>query len=411
MKVLFFSNIPIAQSVKGGYNGGGWISSLIEILSRRDDLEIGVGFLGSHDSITKKGNITLFQICVGKGNKKIEKIKKAFKLLGPRYLEAEKDSWTNYESKFLETIDKYKPNIIHVFGSEMHFGLIGGKTEVPVIIHIQGILNPYFNAYLPPFYSWNSIGRIKSFINKRLWEQWCFREKEILARVKNYIGRTTWDERITSIYNPSANYFYGGEILRRPFYESCTRVLPERLSIVSTISDPYYKGFDLILKTACILKKQLHLDFTWIVFGNIKPKITERIVNISYRENNIVLKGVATADELKSAICNSTVFVHPSYIDNSPNSVCEAQLLGSTVLAANVGGLPSLIEDGETGFLFPANDSYQLAFLIKKVYSSQALNNRIGQNSRDMALKRHNQDRIVSDLLNVYKKIIENTNT
>ena len=380
---------------------------MIEILSRRDDLEIGVGFLGSHDSITKKGNITLFQICVGKGNKKIEKIKKAFKLLGPRYLEAEKDSWTNYESKFLETIGKYKPNIIHVFGSEMHFGLIGGKTEVPVIIHIQGILNPYFNAYLPPFYSWNSIGRIKSFINKRLWEQWCFREKEILARVKNYIGRTTWDERITSIYNPSANYFYGGEILRRPFYESCTRVLPERLSIVSTISDPYYKGFDLILKTACILKSQLHLDFTWIVFGNIKPKAIERIVGISYSDNNIVLKGVATADELKSAICSSTVFVHPSYIDNSPNSVCEAQLLGATVIAANVGGLPSLIEDSKNGFLVPANDPYQLSFIINKLNSNKELNKNIGINARKTALQRHDKNAIVENLLKTYHELLD----
>lgn len=410
MKILFFSNIPVMQNVNGGYNGGGWISSLINQLQARREIEIGVGFLGACDSVVEKNGVSLFQIqaCSNNGMKK--KIVRALELLNPNYLAAEKKKWTYYEDKLSEVIKKFSPDIVHIFGSERHFGLIGDRVNIPVVLHIQGILNPYLNAYLPPFFSWhlngNLIDRFKLFLNKRMWEQDCFREKEILKRVRYYIGRTDWDERVTKIFNSNAKYFYGSEILRSSFYEEKNREIPSKLTIVSTISSPYYKGFDVVLKTAKLLKNELMLDFEWKVFGNIDYDVVEKITEVSHKDVHVSVMGVATQEQLQKEICSSTLYVHPSYIDNSPNSVCEAQLLGTTVIAANVGGLPSIIDDGKTGFLVPANDPYQIAYLIKKLNDDKQKNVEIGNNGRKQAAIRHNPEKIVDDLISTYEHIL-----
>lgn len=411
MKVLFFSNIPIAQSFNGGYNGGGWISSLINYLQNHTDIKIGVGYFGPRDSFIEKDGLSLFQIQAYSNKGIIKKIANAFKLLAPNYLAVEKKNWKYYEEKLSDVVKIFSPDIIHVFGSEQHFGLIAGCVKVPVVLHIQGILNPYFNAYLPPFFSWHlndSLkNKLKFLLNKRIWEQGCYREKEIMRRVHYYIGRTDWDERVTKIFNPNARYFYGSEILRDSFYEEKKRNLPSKLTIISTISSPYYKGFDVVLKTANLLKKEMSLDFEWKVFGNVNFRVAEKITGISHNDVNVSVMGVATQELLKEVLCSSTLYVHPSYIDNSPNSVCEAQLLGLTVIAANVGGLPSLIENGVSGFLVPANDPYQLAYLILHLYSDTDLNKSIGQKAKNRALQRHDKKNISDNLLNIYSEILK----
>ena len=49
---------------------------------------------------------------------------------------------------------------------------------------------------------------------------------------------------------------------------------------------------------------------------------------------------------------NSHIF-HSSYIENSPNSVGEAQMVGVPVVASRVGGTDSMVEHGKTGFMYP----------------------------------------------------------
>ena len=60
-------------------------------------------------------------------------------------------------SKAVEIIEKFRPDIIHVFGSEWCFGLIAEYTEIPVVIHMQGSIPSYNNALLPPLYSIHDI--------------------------------------------------------------------------------------------------------------------------------------------------------------------------------------------------------------------------------------------------------------
>lgn len=406
VRVLWFTNNSAGYSISNNaYNGGGWISSMRVELTKCSDIQLGIAFLlwGSKKEKDEVNGVTYYPLDFPHPKLTImDRVKKRLHL--QKKIEVyNEESEKPFVDKFLAVIDDYKPDVIHIFGSEFYFGLVSKYAHIPIVLHVQGIISPCLNAFLPPFVSWEQYESMLDGHRSRVnFEHAHEREKIILSNVHNYIGRTTWDERIIKVFNPSANYFYGGEVLRDVFYREGDRILPEELTIVSTISGAFYKGYDLVLKTAKLLKEQMKLNFKWLLYGNIKPEGIENIIGICHVDVNVELKGVASAEQLKESLLTSTCYVHPSYIDNSPNSVCEAQIIGCPVVATNVGGVSSLIEDGCTGYLVPANDPYQMAYLIGNLYKNPSRNKSMGAEAKKVAMQRHNKETIVADLLKVY---------
>ena len=101
----------------------------------------------------------------------------------------------------------------------------------------------------------------------------------------------------------------------------------------------------------------------------------------------------------------SYCLVHPTYIDNSPNSVCEAQLAGLPVIATDVGGVSSLIENLQTGLLIE-NKPKAIEIAVKKLYDDDLLREYISKESRWVARERHNPKIILSKTLSMYKELI-----
>lgn len=417
MRILYFSNIAITPDALSGAGGGGWIASLLLEMEKSNN-QIAVGHFGFKESKETYGSITVYNMSVYKGcwlRKCIThalRISKISPLLTINDVSSEKKSWPYFEKKMLHVIKDFDPDIIHVFGSESYYGLIASLTNVPVVLHIQGLLNPIGNAYLPPFMSWTPQYAIfhpwkwvNYIVDRRKLAKDCYREKEILSRVHNFIGRTDWDMNVLCCFNPKAVYYYGGEILREVFYEPSVRSLPDRLTIVSTISKPSYKGIDMVLKTAYVLRNYMHMQFSWKVFGDPNEDVIA-LTGISPSDVGVEVCGKVPSDVLKKELLNCTCYMHPSYIDNSPNSLCEAQILGVSTVACNVGGVSSIIVDGVTGFLVPSNDPYQASYIINKLFIDKALNASIGLESKEIALKRHNIDDILSQTLDVYSAVL-----
>ena len=198
------------------------------------------------------------------------------------------------------------------------------------------------------------------------------------------------------------------QILRDIFYKDYPRTIPVKPTFVSIVSQPMYKGVDVILKTANILKNFLRLDFDWLVYGVYSSAAAEKREKVKGSDVNVIFSGVATPEKLVESLINCTVYVHPSYIDNSPNSLCEAQMLGCACVATNVGGVPSLIENGKNGFLVPSNDPYQMAFLLNWLSKNTSENAKMGRAAKETALYRHSKERIVEQLVNTFKEIISN---
>lgn len=415
MRILWFTNNSAGykfQEQVGTITYGGWMSSLQNELTKQPDVELGVCFCAEGLPYKEEQDGVIYY--------PVPNHRKAWK---DKLLDAilfndesrDKSVWPYYIEKFKDVILDFNPDVIQIFGSELYMGLATFSTDLPLMLHIQGILNPYSEVYFPPGFSikdyvlldWNPFHMWKRYYNFVWWKRSCYRERMIIQHTRHYVGRTDWDQRATYVLNPDAIYHFGEEIMRPIFYEAGTRTLPQSLVINTVISAPFYKGFDLILKTANLLKNNLHRNFTWNVYGGVAPTLAERVLNLYHKDLNIILHGIVSADVLCSSHLESTVYVHSSYIENGCNAIIEAQMCGCAVIANYVGGLNNTIKHENTGLLVPANDPYQTAYLIDYLYTHPKENVEMGLRGRADALARHDRGKIVKDLLATYKSIIQ----
>lgn len=407
MRILWFSVTPSLFNPKSNsHNGGGWIASLEQIVRKEPTIDLGVAFhFPNSDFKYEREGVSYYPIPAFKPSR-------IQRLCGKN----DKEAMIAY---CLCIIDDFHPDLIQIFGSENDFGLLCQRTNIPVIIHMQGCLPPYHNALfpvginkydfffakgLPLHFRWMGIRSEPSF-RKRA-EQ----EIQTIQHCRYFMGRTEWDKGIVSLFNPNAIYFHCEEALRDSFLKGTKRWSQPKnrqVRIISVISTPWYKGMDLVLKTANLLKCFTTLDFEWCIYGTRDVRFYEQKYGIYASSVNVKIMGTASKDELVDALCASTLYVHPSYIDNSPNSVCEAQILGLPVLATNVGGLSSIVHDGETGILFPANDPYTLANLIKQLSVDTKRCQSLSEAAIAQAMERHNPGNIKKTLLNIYKQILQ----
>jgi glycosyltransferase involved in cell wall biosynthesis len=102
--------------------------------------------------------------------------------------------------------------------------------------------------------------------------------------------------------------------------------------------------------------------------------------------------------------------VQVSHIENSPNSLAEAMLLGMPCIASFAGGTSSLLENYKEGILYQDGDPYYLTGLILKLINNEKKRKIYSQNAREKAQVRHEPDKIYSKLKQSYEDIIEHYN-
>ena len=110
----------------------------------------------------------------------------------------------------------------------------------------------------------------------------------------------------------------------------------------------------------------------------------------------------AAAAEMKERFLRTNVFVSSSAIENSPNSIGEAMLLGTPIVASDVGGVSSLIEHGKTGFLYQADAPYMLAYYIEKLFDNSKLANQMSDYEIQDAHIKYQPQEILKQAMSVY---------
>ena len=409
MKVLWFSVTPSLYDEK---IYGGWIASLERIIHEYKNIELAIAFEYESDEFKKtKNNTTYYPINIKKSikDKIMEKYIKDYE-------------WDRLKPKLIEIINDFQPDIIQCFGSEWPFGRIAEYTNIPVIIHMQGFCNIY-NSCCDIAYSkveWircnllNPKSILSSLVNDKKKQFDNYAERYLMSINKYFMGRTEWDRNIVKNYSPMAKYYYCSEALRPEIYNSniIWKYKDRNIKHLVTITQAgILKGNEMILRTAKILKDEFNYQFIWEVAGNINAfKIAEKKTGISHKSYNIKLLGMISANDVANKLATSDVYIHPAIIDNSPNSLCEAQVIGCPVIATNVGGIPGLVNDGISGLLYPYNEPHTLAFKIMNLCNNPDVMKKISYNERDIALERHNPEIIRNTLSNIYKDILEGKN-
>lgn len=411
MKVLWFEVTEPSRYNPNGLPIGRWQDALERILRAEKGIELIVSFVSSHFAEVKCiDGVTYHPIHFSPYTFKERNFQKY---------------WDVYVRKMLPTaieiINNYKPDIIHVFGTEWPFAQIAKHTTIPIVVHIQGSIVPYNKALYPPGYSVvDEIWQVKSLRKWwRLWkrqrddknrEEW---ERSTWNCVQYYMGRTNWDKALADIMHPGCNYFHVEEALRPTFLnikkEWSSIKDNSKIRLVSTGCSSFWKGPDMMLKVAKILT-ELKVDFEWNVAGSMPLRlrnIVERKEKARFTDCHINVLGFIGEEELCNLLLMSNLYIHTAYIENSPNSICEAQCAGIPIISTNVGGISSLIENGIDGILVPANNPWQMASAIIKLSNNMSLLSEYSKKSKEKAILRHNENIIKDQLISCYSQIIK----
>lgn len=116
-------------------------------------------------------------------------------------------------------------------------------------------------------------------------------------------------------------------------------------------------------------------------FEDLKRMAVEH--NISSRVN---WHGLATPGQVAETMKSSDIFCLPSHTEGSPNVVKEAMSCGLPVIATRVGGVPDLVTDGVTGFLFEIGNTDQLREKLDLLIQDTVLRESMGEKSRKKIL-------------------------
>ena len=333
------------------------------------------------------------------------------------------EGWEKAKKALLAVAEEYRPDIIQCFGAEWPYGAIAGNVDVPVVIHMMGFLNVYFLSLRMvrrdgerSTMAQRLRARLRELLRRsdpqESPEGWCMRwERQVMSTNRYFFGRTRWDRDIVRHYAPGARYYHVPEAIKPGIWEAAGRWRYHgggRLRLFSLSSADDRKGNEIILLASRILKEDLHVDVEWRVAGHMEffPRFEKR-TGIRHEDVGVELLGMISCGQIVRELTNADLFIHPSIMDNSPHAVCEAQLVGCPVIASNVGGVPDLVEDGVTGFLYPYNEPHTLAFRIADLYRDEPLLTRISEAAVQTARARHDPEQIAHAMLCAYESILE----
>jgi len=128
------------------------------------------------------------------------------------------------------------------------------------------------------------------------------------------------------------------------------------------------------------------------------------------RENNlknVEFAGYKTGKDLKGLYKNACFVVLPSeWYENNPLSVIESFAYGKPVIGSNIGGIPELVVEGETGMLFQPGDHQQLREKMLYLFNNPSMIEKLGRNAREKVEKENNPDAHYEKLMEIYQKAL-----
>ena len=334
-----------------------------------------------------------------------------------------------YEPLWKKVRDEVKPDVVHIHGTEYTHGLayVEACGSDNVCVSIQGLVSVYARYYysglskseirravtFESIVKGNILSEQKGFMNRGE----C--EKDLLKRVKHILGRTSWDRAHAWAINPAAVYHHAGETLRPEFYSGAEWSYDQCTPHSIFLSQSVYpiKGLHQVLKAMPLVLRH-YPDAMIRIAGRdiiesstLKEKlrlseygcIVRKMISKYELHSHIVFTGALDAEGMIKEYLKCNVFISPSSIENSPNSLGEAQVLGVPCISSYVGGTMDMISEPNHGELYRFDEIEMLAYKICEMFErSKKFDN------RDMivtALKRHNETENASQLLSTYCEI------
>lgn len=454
MKILWLCNVMlpvIAEQLNmEASNKEGWLSGLADVVLKKraeNGIELAVAS-PAPDSVFAEGD----EVC----RKEVMTPDGKLTYFGFREDTTRPDVYDEgLEERLRRITENFQPDVVHCFGTEYPHTLAMCRAfpkKNRLVISIQGLCAVYANTYFAnlPEKVIHSV-TLRDFLKKdslveqqRKFAQRGRMEIEAVGLAGNISGRTEWDKFYAKEWNPQANYYHLNETLRPDFYRESWKAencIPH--SVFISQGDYPIKGLHYMLKALPAIKVE-YPDVRVYVAGNsivnyqtLKQKLKisaygkylRSLMRKNGLEDTVVFLGKLNAAQMKERYLSSHLFVCCSTIENSPNSLGEAMLLGMPCVSADVGGISSIFTGGKDGILYEGfktplnkfdnacnlknteeeqleNISKCLADAVVRIWKENDKIEGYCENARNHAVKNHDREQNYEKMQEIYANII-----
>jgi len=413
VKVLWYAPAPLPAVTGSLSAGGGWIEGLRRALEQyAPEIELGIAVPSQTDEPPlTTGNATYFSVPHPLPGNRIDALARRW-----RHAQAPPGA----VERCAQIAHTYAPDLLHFHGTEHYYGLVASMVARPAVISLQGIATAYERFALREYTGRELLAEALSREFRHghgpLHGYWSLRaraarERRIIESCDDFLGRTEWDRTVIRLLRPAARYHEVGEVLGEPFYGPVWHGSEaSEDTLYCTAGASARKGVEVLLEALMLVRRagvcrwRLRLA-GGVMEGEAAGRVEALLGAPELRGAVDVLGGCAPA-QIATELSRASAFVLPSHIDNSPNALCEAMLVGVPCIAAFVGGVPSLITDGVDGLLYHDADPYALAGKIDRLLGDRPLAERLGANARKRALERHDPARVAAQAVEAYREVL-----
>jgi colanic acid/amylovoran biosynthesis glycosyltransferase len=151
------------------------------------------------------------------------------------------------------------------------------------------------------------------------------------------------------------------------------------------------KGQLLLVEAVRRLVQQgIDCRLTLVGDGELRGEI-EQLIQTHNLQQQIILTGNATGDEVQKHILNARAFVLPSFGEGLPVAIMEAFALGRPVVSTYIAGIPELVQPGKNGWLVPAGSIEDLVTALQQVLTASPEQlEQMGQAGAEAVAQQHN---------------------
>ena len=412
-RVLWTSNIDLpAVAGELGQQAtpfGGWLTLMTRRLAQLPDFKIGVAMRSASRTFQRieKDGVTYYA------------------------LPQQRDRFDVAQADVDRVLVDFAPDILHVEGAEMrHARRFLSTWSGHRLLSMQGVLNGYANyelGRLPIFSMLNPLRPRLALTALALLFQ---RHREFVPRLgseraamqmaNHIMGRTLWDRAQAKALSPSATYHHCSRILRDEFYSTAWSLdAAEPFSIFVGNGASARKGAHVAAQALALLQHDFPQATLYIAGEDPRtlswrsakryvgyPVYLMHLIRKLGIESRVHFTGILSAKAMAERMARSHVCLMASIIENSPNTLGEAMLLGVPSVSAYAGGAPSMAHDEIEALFYRPDDPVMLAFQVRRIFESPVLAERLSHAARARAAQTHDPERNLAGLVAAYKAIV-----
>jgi glycosyltransferase involved in cell wall biosynthesis len=287
-----------------------------------------------------------------------------------------------------QKLREIQPDIAHGQGTERDCAICAILSGFPSVVTIHGNMRQVAKALKAPRYS--AVGITASI------EQWTVSRATGVVCLSHYTKQLVQDIARKTWIVPNA--------VDQSFFD-VQRVPGKKNTILCIANILPYKNQTALIRALDPVAESNGIRVVFIGDAGKNLPYAEEFLSLVQARPWCVHLGFQSPEVLKNELSGAQLLMLPSLEDNCPMVLLEAAAVGTPIAASNVGGIPDLIEHGETGLLFDPGSPEEMRQCALRLLNDVPYAERLAAAGKKRARERFHPVQIARRHLEIYREV------